>query len=183
MSVVLCTGWLWWAGVAVHWALLFLAIVILIAIGLMRAVAEGGIYWFQVHVGPFHLAKMLGGPKVVPAAVLAPLMAVYSVLFLDLKTYIAPSILNSYKMQEETRASRRMFHTIVVASLVVTVVVAIAALLIAIYDVAANRAEQWFFTRGPMSLLDQTQRLVSVASRFKPRSIRFSMRLAQPGLS
>ena len=80
-----------------HWGMLFLGVVILIAIGLMRVVAEGGIYRLQAHVGPFHLVKMVGGIKAVPSAVLAPLMAIYSVLFLDIQAYIAPSILNSYK--------------------------------------------------------------------------------------
>ena len=31
-------------------------------------------------------------------------MPIYSVLFLDIKTFMAPAVLNSFKMQEETRA-------------------------------------------------------------------------------
>jgi len=163
ISVGVTLAWLWWSGVGPHWGFLFLAVVILITIGLMRVVAEGGVYWFQVHTGPFHLVKMLGGVKVVPAAVVAPLMAIYSILFLDIKTYMAPAVLNSYKMQEETRASRRMFHLIVVAAILATVVTALTGMLYVIYEIGANRGSHWFFTSGPQRLLDQTQRLVSGA--------------------
>ena len=53
--------WQWdglaYSGVGVLWGLVFLGLVVLITVGLMRVVAEGGIYLFQLHTGPFHLAK------------------------------------------------------------------------------------------------------------------------------
>jgi len=160
ISTTICIGWLWWANVSPLWGILFLGVTMLVSIGIMRAVAEGGIYWMQMHIGPFHIVKMVGGAKVIPAAAIAPLMVIYSVLFLDIKTFIAPSILNSFKMQEETRASRRMFHTIVFSSIVVTMCIAAFSLLCVTYDVGANRASNWFFTSGPQYLMDCTQRLV-----------------------
>jgi len=163
ISVGITLAWMWWSGVGLHWGFLFLAVVILVAVGLMRVVAEGGVYWFQIHISPFHLAKMAGGVSVVPASVLAPLMSVYSILFLDIKTYIAPAVLNSFKMQEETRASRRMFHLIVIVCVLVTIVTAMVGMLYIIYDIGANRGSHWFFTGGPSRLLDETQRLVSGA--------------------
>ena len=138
-----------------------MAVVVLVTVGLMRVVAEGGVYWFQIHVGPFHLAKSFGATAAVPTAALAPLMPIYSVLFLDIKTFMAPAVMNSFKMQEETRAARRWFHVIVIAAILVTVVVSLVALLYLVYSVGANRANEWFFTVGPQSLLDSAQLLVS----------------------
>jgi hypothetical protein len=160
-SIVICLGWLAWCKVPVHWGLAFLAVVILVTVGLMRVVAEGGFYWFQLHVGPFHLAKMAGGWAAAHKAVVAPLMPIYSVLFLDIKTFMAPAVMNSFKMQDETRASRRWFHTIVVSAIIVTVLTAFVTILYLTYKMGANRASNWFFTSGPRSLLDQTQRLAS----------------------
>ena len=151
-------------------ALLFMAIVILVTVGLMRVVAEGGVYWFQIHTGPFHLTKIANGlllkggavKTVVPPAVLAPLMPIYSILFLEIKTYLAPSVINSFKMQEESRASRRWFHAIVISSIVVTVLVSAVALLYFVYAVGANHSSNsWFFTSGPRYIFSQTQQLVS----------------------
>ena len=160
-SVLAATGWLWWAGVSIPWGLAFLAIIVLVTVALMRVVAEGGVYVFQLDFGPFHIAKLVGGVKAVSAAALAPLMAIYSILFLDIKTYIAPAILNSFKMQEETRASRRRFHAVVLISTLATVIVSTVAILYLSYEVGADRSSGWFFSSGPMNVLDQTQRLVS----------------------
>ncbi len=160
LSLIVSLAWLYWSGVSLVWALIFMAIVILVTIGLMRVVAEGGIYWFQIHTGPFHLAKMAGGAKSIPAKALAPLMSVYSVLFMETKTYMAPNVINSYKMQDETRASRRMFHAVVWASIIATIIAAVVTMLYVIYNVGADRASNWFFTSGPQDLIDKTQLLV-----------------------
>jgi len=162
-STGVALGWLSWAGVPIVCGLLFLAVVILVTLGLMRVVAEGGVYWFQIHAGPFHLARLLGGVKAIPAAALAPLMPIYSVLFLDIKTFMAPGVLTSLKMQEETRASRRRFHTAIVLAILVTVAVSLGTILYFAYEIGANQMSSWFFNSAPGRLLDQTQRLVSGA--------------------
>jgi hypothetical protein len=172
-SMAVTIAWLWWAHVPMPWSLAFMAVVILVTVGLMRVVAEGGVYWFHIYTGPFHLTKMANGlmlkegvvGSVVPGSVLAPLMPIYSVLFLDIKTFMAPSVINSFKMQEESRAGRRWFHAIVICCIVVTVLFSAAALLYFAYGVGANRASsQWFFTLGPRAVFDQTQQLVSGAT-------------------
>ncbi len=162
ISIAVCLGWLAWCKVPLHWGLAFLAVVILVTVGLMRVVSEGGFYWFQVHVGPFHLAKMAGGWAAAHKAVIAPLMPIYSVLFLDIKAFMAPAVINSFKMQDETRASRRWFHGIVAAAIVATVLTAFVTALYLFYKTGADMpTRSWFNTSGPRSLLDQTQRLAS----------------------
>ena len=161
VSCAVAIGWLAWCRVSWYWSAGFLAVIVLVTVGLMRVVAEGGIYWFHIHTGPFHLIKSFGATEAVPKAVLAPLMPIYSVLFLDIKTFMAPAVMNSFKMQDETRAARRWFHAIVIAASLATVVVSFVAILYIVYGVGANRAEGWFFTVGPQSLFDNTQLLVS----------------------
>ena len=161
VSCAVAIGWLAWCRVSWYWSAGFLAVIVLVTVGLMRVVAEGGIYWFHIHTGPFHLIKSFGATEAVPKAVLAPLMPIYSVLFLDIKTFMAPAVMNSFKMQDETRAARRWFHAIVIAASLATVVVSFIAILYIVYGVGANRAEGWFFTVGPQSLFDNTQLLVS----------------------
>ena len=169
-SSAVAIGWLAWCKVAWYWGAGFMAVIVLVTVGLMRVVAEGGIYWFHIHAGPFHLTKSFGATAAVPKGVLAPLMPIYSVLFTDIKTFMAPAVMNSFKMQEETRAARRWFHAIVIAAILATVVVSFVVILYIVYSVGANRAERWFFTVGPRSLFDNTQVLVSGGARRLPGS-------------
>ena len=161
VSSAAAIGWLAWCKAPWYWGAGFMAVIVLVTVGLMRVMAEGGIYWFHIDTGPFHLTKTFGATAAVPKAVLAPLMPIYSVLFTDIKTFMAPAVMNSFKMQEETRAARRWFHAIVIAAILATVVVSFVVLLYLVYSVGANRADGWFFTVGPQSLLDNTQVLVS----------------------
>lgn len=163
-ALSIIVGWLVWSGVALHWAVLFISIVILTTVGLMRVVAEGGMYWFQLHVSPFHLARLTGlagTGNPATAGAIASLMPTYSVLFLDTKNFLAPAVLNSFKMQDETRASRRTFHTAIILAIVATMIVSVVAVLLLGYEKGVDRGNRWFWTSGPRGLLDQTMRLVS----------------------
>jgi hypothetical protein len=161
VSVAVTLGWLVWSGVSLPWGLAFLAIVILVTVGLMRAVAEGGVYWFQIHTGPFHLARLTGAAKVAGGSVLAPLMTANYVLFLDIKTVMAPAMINSLKMEEETRASHRRFHLSVALSILVVVGVAVVAVLYLSFASGADRMDHWFFTNGPKGYLNRARKLIS----------------------
>jgi len=160
-ATVVAVGWLAWSRIPLHYGVAFMAVIVLVTIGFMRVVAEGGVFWVQLHVGPFHLAKVLHAVKRIPAAVLAPLVAIYGVLFLDIKTYIAPAILNSFKMAEETRASRRRFHATVIVAILVTVGVSLFVILYLSYRVGANQMGRWFFTGLPQSVFRRAQQLAS----------------------
>lgn len=160
-SLLIAAAWLWWAGIPPQWGFFFLAVIVLVTIGLTRVVAEGGVYWFQIHTGPLHLANMLGGARTIPAHVLAPLMPVYYVLFLDIKTFMAPGVMNSFKMQEESRAARKMFHVVVIAGIIATIIAAVFTLLLISYRLGANQSSGWFFTGGPRSFFNHIERFVT----------------------
>ena len=141
-SMGVALWWLTWNHVPIHWSMAFLGVLILVTVGLMRVVAEGGVYWFQIHTGPFHLARLAGGAKFIPAGVLAALMPIYWTLFGDIKTFMAPGVMNSFRMREEGRAGRRMYHLIVAASILVTIVAATVTILYLTYEIGANRSSR-----------------------------------------
>jgi hypothetical protein len=162
VSLIVIIGWLMWSGVPMHWAVIYISIVILMTVGLMRVVAEGGMYWFQLHTGPFHLAKMAGmagNPKMAPT--LGALMPTHWVLFLETKDHMAPAVLNSFKMQDETRASKRTFHLTVLFGIIATVAASVVTILYYGYKTGVDRGNRWFWTSGPRGLLEQTMRLIS----------------------
>ena len=160
-SLVGAMAWLRWCGIGWVWSGLLMAIIVLVTVGIMRVVAEGGVYWFQIHTGPFHLAALAGGAKTIPGAVLGPLVVIYSVLFMDVKTFLAPSLLNGYKLQDDTRASRTRFHLTLVLSIAAAVIASCVAMLWFIHIHGANRGPSWFYSSGPNFILNSAQRLAS----------------------
>ena len=159
LSIFVTLGWLRWNGVSFFWGSVYTGIVFLLVVGLIRVLAESGLFSQQVHTGPMHLMGLTQRPFV-PASSLAPMMPVHSALFFDMKCFIGPSIMNSFKMEEETRAHRWWFHAVVMASIIATVLVGAVTLLWLVYGVGANLGDEWFFTVGPNTLLDATSRLI-----------------------
>ena len=167
LSVLITLGWLRWNGVSFLWGSVYTAIVFLLVVGLVRVLAESGIFCQQVHTGPLHLAALAPTP-VVPASSLAPMMPAHSALFFDMKCFIGPSIINSFKMEEEVRAQRRRFHLIIIASILVTILVGAVTLLWLAYGPGANLSQDWFFTIGPNTLLDATSHLIHYGGAGQP---------------
>src|SRR5690606_35821021 len=103
----------------------FVFFITLITLGLMRIVAEAGIYWFQAHGGFFHMAKAFGFSGMTNPVSVGVLMPIYMVLFVDIKTFIAPNILTSAKMEKDVNAGRFRYHVILISCMVVTVIFSI----------------------------------------------------------
>ena len=156
ISVAVLAAWLKWNHIPLLWALLIVGFLCLLTIGLMRIVAEGGIYWFQSHFSFFHLFKVLGLGKVLSPVLLGPLMAIYWVLFLDLKTFLAPNLLNGVKMQQDAGPrGRATFHVNLLACIVVTLIVSLGFMIFFSYMKGAQQMHVWFNTWGPQAVMDE----------------------------
>ncbi|MAE62409.1 MAG: hypothetical protein CMJ49_13765 [Planctomycetaceae bacterium] len=174
IALVICLGvligWICWNWQAtgnplslsqVLWAFLFVLVTTLLSLGLMRIVAEGGIYWIQAHASFFHLFKVFGLGKVMSTAMLAPLLPIYSVLFLDIKTFMAPNMLNAEKMRENIGGSRAKFHINIVTCLLVTLVVAIGFTVFFAHLRGGRDMQEWFYKTGPLTTIDTAYRAVT----------------------
>ena len=155
VCILIMAGWLQWNHIGFHWALLILAVTTLVTLGLMRIVAEGGIYWFQAHTGFIHLYKIFGLGKFLAPVVLAPFLLVYSVLFLDIKTFMAPNLLNAARMHSDTRSGRGRFHLNLVLCLVVSIVVSLGFTVFLAHLRGAQQMHSWFYTNGPKRLMER----------------------------
>jgi hypothetical protein len=163
VSLGVLTMWLVWNQITLGWAIGVVIFLTLLSLGLMRLVAEGGIYWFQAHSSLFHLYKMTG----LSGLLLGPLLPIYSVLFLDIKTFIAPNMLNSAKMRADVRAERLKFHLNIVICLVVTVLFSLGVALILSHARGANEMNRWFYTSGPASALDTAAQAMTRVPTFE----------------
>lgn len=136
-------------GVPLLWAAVFTLFITLITLGLMRMTAEGGVFWYQVHASFFHFFKMAALGKFVSTKILAPLMPIYGVFFLDVKTFIAPNIVNAAKMHEDVGGSRLKYHLTVILSVVLSVAAGLITAICIAYIFGANVMSNWFYTSYP----------------------------------
>ena len=132
------------------------AIIIIITIGLVRAVAEGGVLGFQAWTSPFHFIRHIFGfdSKMTAPHLFAPLMIYYAIMFLDIKTFIAPAMANALKIRDDAKMSRARYHIGVVAGILISVIVAIGVAIMMCYEPGqgADSMHSWFYTMFPKSL-------------------------------
>ncbi len=164
ISLAVMFAWFTWCGLPIWWAFIVTAILTLVTMGLMRAVAEGGIYWFQLHTGPMHIYTTLGlGARHLALATLIP---IYSVLFFDIKTFMAPNLANAAKMQDDVGGSRRKFHLNIILCIIVSVVVALAFAIFLAHVLGAQQMNRWFYNSMPSYIMDAAQREASAVPKF-----------------
>jgi hypothetical protein len=149
---------LWLSMGTSFWLALFsLFVILVITIGLVRAVTEGGLLGFQAWTSPFHFIRTFLGmnrPATSPS-LLAPLMVYYAVLFLDIKTFIAPAMANSLKLRDDLRLSRLRFHGLMILAILLAMGISIATALMLAYSKGADNMSGWFYTHFPKGLYDK----------------------------
>jgi len=154
-------------GANLFYAILFYVVALVITIGLVRAVAEGGILGFQANANMFHYVRNFFGfdRSWTSASLFAPLMVYYSIMFMDIKTFIAPAMANALKLREDYRLKRFSFHVVVALAIIAASVVAIATALMMSYAGGADAMNSWFYTGLPRS---QTFEIIRSAIKNAP---------------
>lgn len=170
VCITIVTGWLHWNGLPFIWGLIFIGVTSLVTLGVMRIVAEGGLYWIQMHVSFFHLFKILGLGRWLKPALIGPLLPIYYVLFLDIKTFIAPNILNTAKIQQDVGGSRTRFHTTVILSLLVSMITGVGTAIFVAYMRGGRQMAGWFYSSGPKSMFDTARIAARTVPEFDPNT-------------
>ena len=144
-------------GANVYYTLFVYFVVMVITIGLIRAVTEGGILGFQAWVSPFHFIRTLFGMDKTwtSPSLFAPLMVYYSIFFLDLKTFIAPAMANSIKIRDDLKMRRGRFHLAILLAILLSMAAALGFHLMLGYNRGADAMSNWFYTGFPRGLFDR----------------------------
>lgn len=158
-------AWLLWTQVPLLWALVFILVFTLITTGMMRIVAETGIYYAQMNFGLFHLFHAFGIGKLAPGAMVAPLLPMYSIFLMDIKTFVAPNLLNSAKIQKDVGSGRRMFHCNMILCIILSSLFAIAFMIFLTYERGGQQMNNWFYNYMPLLVLNEAESLVSGSAR------------------
>ena len=155
-------------GVNLFYAVFGVCILMVTTIGLIRAVAEGGVLGFQSHASPFHIMRDLFGmdKAFTSPSLFAPLIVYYSIMFLDIKAFIAPAMANGLKIRDDMKMERKRYHLGIVLAIAISIFVAFSMVLIFCYDAGADAMSGWFYTAFPKS----TFALIGNISKVPPMS-------------
>lgn len=168
ISISVIVAWLNWNGLDPLWATIFTLVLALTTIGMMRIVSEAGIYWFQAHTSFFHIYKFFGLGHFLSPVVLGPLLPIYSVLFLDTKTFMAPSLVNSASMAKNVQSGRFKFHFNLIFCIVITVIVSLGSAILLAHVKGANSMQDWFYQGGPKDCMNTAVQATLDVPRVQP---------------
>ncbi len=147
-----------WLGLGANlfYSIVLYLFVLILTIGLVRAVTEGGVLGFQAWISPFHFVRSLFGFDTAATApgLFAPLMVFYSILFLDIKTFIAPAMANSLKIRDDLKMKRLRFHVGVILGIGMTVVISVLVHVMMGYAKGADAMSNWFYQGFPRDMYD-----------------------------
>ena len=145
-----------WLGLGANlfYTIFTFIVIMIITIGLIRMVAEGGILGLKCWFGPFHLIRSFPGmDKAWTAPTLfAPLLVYYSIIFMDIKTFIAPAMANGLKIRDDLKMERLRFHLAIVLGIVVAAITGVGLHIIFGYSVGADAMSDWFYTGLPKGM-------------------------------
>ncbi|MCX5660099.1 MAG: hypothetical protein NTW19_10300 [Planctomycetota bacterium] len=166
-SILVLVAWLNWNRVPVLWASAYVLVTTLMCLGLMRFVAEAGIYWFQTFVSFFHLHRAFGLGRFMAPSATAPLVPINSVLFMDVKCLLAGYLVTAGWLErhaaegappDEAKQLSRRSRIGVTAALALAVVLSIVLTIHMAYAVGGDRMHAWVFRNGPQTFVDGAAR-------------------------
>lgn len=153
LSFAVIVAWLNWNKLPVFWGIIFVFAFMLLSLGIMRIVAEGGIYWIRSHATFFHLYRMLGVGRFLQPVLLAPIMPIYSIFFIQIKTLIAPSLLNSAKMYQDQKRDHLMYHMNIIIAIFVSVLFSIGFAIFWSHIGGAQSMSAHLYSNGPRGII------------------------------
>ena len=133
-SLAIGFAWLVSAGMSPFYALLFVVFFPLICLVLTRIIAEAGLLMVQFNSKPVDYLMLFGGTSALGPANLTVLAFVDTVLTFDVRESLMPSVLNGYRMAEQSGISTRKLSRLIGAALVFAL-----ALTIPIFLLTFNR--------------------------------------------
>jgi len=136
-ALAVAFAWLVSAGMTPVFAGLFLAFFLAICLVLTRIIAEAGLLMVQFSFKPVDYLLMFGGTTALGPANLTVLTFVDTVLTFDLRECLMPSVLNGFRMAEQSGVSTRRLSRFIGGVLVFALAVTIPVFLKTFYGLGA----------------------------------------------
>ncbi len=144
LMISAAVGWAWLvaAGMSVLAAGAFLLAFVSICLVLTRIIAEAGMLIVHLTFWPAHYLLMFGGTRVLGAGNLVALTFVDTVFTMDLREFLMPSVLNSFRLADQTGIPSRRLVPLFAGALVLCLVIAVPVFLATVYHRGAAEIER-----------------------------------------
>ncbi|MHC4873552.1 MAG: DUF6785 family protein, partial [Planctomycetota bacterium] len=138
----------------VSWGMCFLTYIacLFLTISMVRLVAECGIIGFQIQWGAIHMLKTLSLYKftaLFSTKGLGTVMMMIGGMFVELKTFIAPTMMNGKYLAEKSKLSKKNFAIALILCIGVTFVVSAITIIALANDQGVGAMGRWFFINLP----------------------------------
>jgi hypothetical protein len=144
LSVLIFFGWLVVAGMAPVYAAAYVLLFIAIMLVLTRIIAEAGLLMVQVNFSPLDYLMLSGGAAALGPRNLTVLTFVDCSFGWDLREFLMPSVLNSFRLAELQGISTRKVVPAIAVALIVCLLVSIPAFLITFYKPGAAQSGNFY---------------------------------------
>jgi len=142
-------AWCWFAGMTFLVPIVAIAILYVVALVLTRFVSEGGLLFIQAPFQPTSLIGAALGSAAIGPANLTVLSMVERVFIFDLRGFLMPSVLDTYRLSDTAALDRRRLTPALLAAVVVAAVVSCVVVIALGYQYGAVRMSGWFAIASP----------------------------------
>lgn len=139
IGVLVMGGWLLAAGMTPPFMVLYLISFLAILIVLCRIVAEAGMLMVHLVFSPLDYLMLFGGTLAMGPGNLTALTFVDCSFSWDLREFLMPSVLNGFRLAEQSGVPNRKLAPAIAVALIVCLLVAIPACLITFYKLGASQ--------------------------------------------
>ncbi len=150
IGFLVCVGWCIAAGISPLIAFWMWAAYLVIAIGLSRAIAEGGLLFVQqgwVPLGAFAHLFGAGPNTLMPISTIVPGNFVQAGLMTDLRGFIMPSFIQSFKLAHDRKIAAKPLLALIGAVTVIGLIMGIWMNVRLGYQ-SGGLSLEWWFTKG-----------------------------------
>lgn len=139
IGVLVMGGWLLAAGMTPPFMVLYLISFLAILIVLCRIVAEAGMLMVHLVFSPLDYLMLFGGTLAMGPGNLTALTFVDCSFSWDLREFLMPSVLNGFRLAEQSGVPNRKLAPAIAVALMVCLLAAIPACLITFYKLGASQ--------------------------------------------
>ena len=149
VALIFILGWSMAAGIRLDVALLLWAFYFAVALALTRLVVEAGLLFVQtgwMPLGPLAFLVGAGPGHLIDAASAAPAAMISSSLMLDMRGFLMPSFLQSFKLAHDRKIALKPLLALIGACTLVSFVIGILAVIQLGYQNGGLQLQKWWAT-------------------------------------
>ena len=163
VSFIAMAVWFAWYGMDFFVALLLLALMFTLVLGLARLISQGGVFFVQQRWQPPDLVHSISGGRAFGAAAAVVAQMQNAIFIFDAREILSGHAMNALRVASVFKKHRRFFLPAMFAALLVSMLVCAWATLDTYYRIGGyNIANPWGTTAHPKETFTKAHRMIAV---------------------